>query len=92
MSLYRSGLEQTIFEKTLVPGDYVHYDVAYETDVWQGKPKVVSPEYIPKQPQQFAKGGIQFGGDPHAQTINKISQALGELISNKQLINRRDWR
>jgi hypothetical protein len=90
MSLYRSGLEQTIFEKTLVPGDYVHYDVAFETPVWQGQQKVIQQEYIPKE--QFAKGGMQFGADPHAQTINKISQALGELISNKQLINRRDWR
>jgi hypothetical protein len=90
MSLYRSGLEQTLFEIPLVPGDYVHYDVAYETSTWQGTKKNIQAEYIPKQ--QFAQGGVQFGGDPHAQTINKISQALGDLISNKDLINRRDWR
>lgn len=89
MSLYRSGLEYTIFEKPLVPGDLVHYDIAFETPFWQGKPKIVQPEYIPKETVQ---GGVQFGGDPHKQTINKISEALGELISSKQLINRRDWR
>ena len=89
-----TGSEITIHEKLLVPGDYVEYEVLYETDVWQGKPVVKQPDPIPVE-----VGAKQFGGDPHKDTIDKISSALGSLLEKKaavaipsaQLINRRDW-
>jgi hypothetical protein len=90
MSLYRSGLEWTINEIPLVPGKLVQYGVQFEVDNWQGKPKSKEPVYEPKP--VAGDSGMQFGGDPHKQTINQISKALGDLISNKELINRRDWR
>ena len=90
MSLYRSGLEWTINEIPLVPGPLVQYEVAYATATWQGKPISKEPVYEPKP--VTGESGVQFGGDPHKQTINKISKALGDLISSKELINRRDWR
>ena len=89
-----TGSEITIHEKLLVPGDYVEYEVRYQTDVWQGKPVVKQPDPIPVE-----VGAKQFGGDPHKDTIDKISSALGSLLEKKaavaipsaQLINRRDW-
>ena len=90
MSLYRSGLEWTINEIPLVPGTLVQYATQYESSTWQGKPKSKEPVYTPKP--VAGNSGMQFGGDPHGETINKISKVLGDLISNKELINRRDWR
>ena len=94
MSLAMTGSEITIHEKRLVPGDYVEYEVLYETDVWQGDPVVKQPAPIPVE-----VGVKQFGSDPHKETIDKISSALGSLLEKKaavaipsaQLINRRDW-
>ena len=96
MSLAMTGSEITIHEKLLVPGDYVHYEVLYETDVWQGDPVVKQPDPIPVQ----VEGAKQFGGDPHKETLDKITSALGSLMEKKaavavpsaQLINKRDWR
>jgi hypothetical protein len=96
MSLANSGSQITIFEKMLVPGDYTHYEVLYETDVWQGPPVKKQPPPIPIHVQA---GPTQFGADPHKDTLNKITQALGglltkqmgQVIPNPQLINRRDW-
>ena len=90
MSLYRAGLAWTINEIPLVPGQLVHYPVQYETSTWQGKPNSKEPVYTPKP--VAGNSAMQFGANPHDETINKISKALGELISNKDLINRRDWR
>ena len=90
-----TGSEITIFEKTVVPGDYVEYQILYETDVWQGEPVVKQAEPIPVQ----VEGAKQFGNDPHKETLDKITSALGSLLEKKaavavpsaQLINRRDW-
>ena len=91
MSLAMTGSEITIFEKRLVPGDYVHYEVLYETDVHQGPEVKKQPEPIP----------LQIEGAPnHKETVDKISAALGSLmdkkmgasIDNRQLLNVRDWR
>ena len=87
----------TIHEKLLVPGDYVKYEVLYETNVWQGPPVHKQPEPIPLQIETEAK---QFGAGPHKDTVSKMAEALGSLmdkkmaaaIPNKDLINRRDWR
>ena len=95
MSLAMTGSEVTIHEKLLVPGDYVPYEVLYVTDVWQGQPVVKQPDPILVQ-----VGPQQFGSDPHKDTIDKISSALGSLLEKKaavaipsaQLINVRDWR
>ena len=89
-----SGSEITIHEKLLVPGDFVPYEVLYVSDVWQGPPVVKQPDPIPVE-----VGAKQFGSDPHKDTIDKISSALGSLLDQKaavaipsaQLINRRDW-
>ena len=97
MSLTRSGLEITLHEKLLVPGDFVPYEVLYDTDVWQGPPVKKQPPPIPLQIETGAK---QFGHDPHKETVDKISAALGSLMDKKMgaamqtkdLINRRDWR
>ena len=96
MSLAMTGSEVTIHEVMLVPGDYVHYDVLYETDTWQGEPVIKQPPSIPLQ----IEGAKQFGSDPHKETVDKISAALGSLmekkmgaaVQTKDLINRRDWR
>ena len=96
MSLTRSGLEITLHEKLLVPGDFEPYEVLYETDVWQGDPVKKQP---PPLPLQIETGAKQFGADPHKETVDKISAALGSLmekkmgaaIPTKDLINRRDW-
>ena len=95
MSLAMTGSEITIHEKTVVPGDFVPYEILYVTDVWQGAPVVKQPDPIPVQ----VEGAKQFGGDPHKETLDKITSALGSLLEKKaavavpsaQLINRRDW-
>lgn len=95
MSLAMTGSEVTIHEVPLVPGDFVPYDVLFETDVWQGLPVKQQPKPIPLQ-----VGAKQFGSDPHKETVDKISAALGSLmdkkmgavIQNQDLINVRDWR
>ena len=97
MTLSTAGDVIVLYEKHLVPGDYKHYEILYETDVWQGDPVKREPPAIPLQVQ--AKG-VEFGGDPHKATLNKISAALGSLmekkmgavIPNKDLMSRRDWR
>ena len=96
MSLAMTGSEITIHEVMLVPGDYVHYEVLYETDTWQGEPVIKQPPSIPLQ----IEGAKQFGKDDHKETVDKISAALGSLmekkmgaaVQTKDLINRRDWR
>jgi hypothetical protein len=91
MSLATSGMKITLWEKALVPGDFVHYNVFEELDAWRGNPAKKAPPPIPVEVKQ----GMQFS-DPHKETVDKISQALkslmGETIENKQLVNRRDWR
>ena len=97
MSLAMSGSEITLHEKMLVPGDFVPYEVLYVTDVWQGAPVKKQPPPIPLQIETGAK---QFGADPHRETVDKISAALGSLmerkmgaaIPTKDLINVRSWR
>ena len=101
MSLF-SGSVITIHEKMLVPGDYVRLEKLYESDYWLGPPhkeEAPPPELKINQPQKASVGpGMEIGGDPHKETINKISQALGALmrqqaaIPTTQLLNRRDWR
>ena len=98
MSVAASGSTITLHEKMLVPGDFVPYQILYESEVWQG-PRVI------KQPEPIlvdVQGAKQFGNDPHRETIDKISSALGSLLDKKaavtipsaQLINQvgRDWR
>ena len=46
----------TIHEKKLVPGDYVHYEILYETETWQGPPAV---KHLPPIPLQV-EGGEQI--------------------------------
>ena len=95
MSIAASGAQITLHEKTLVPGDYVPYEILYESEVWQGPPVIKQPSPIPVEVQ----GAKQFGSDPHQATIDKISSALGSLLEKKaavavpsaELINRRDW-
>ena len=95
MSIAASGAQITLKEKTLVPGDYVPYEILYESEVWQGPPVIKQPSPIPVEVQ----GAKQFGSDPHQATIYKISSALGSLLEKKaavavpsaELINRRDW-
>ena len=95
MSLAMTGSEITIHEKLLVPGDFVPYQILYESSVWQGPPTVKQPEPLPIQ----VSGLRQFGADPHKATLDKISSALGSLLEKKaavavpssQLINRREW-
>ena len=97
MSLAMTGSEITLHEIMLVPGDFVPYQVLYETDVWQGAEVKKQQPPIPLQIEGAAK---QFGSDPHKETVDKISAALGSLmekkmgaaIQNKDLLNRRDWR
>ena len=91
MSIAMSGMKITLWEKQLVPGDYVHYEVDKILDSWRGKPVLPQQKPTPvevKEPMQFS--------DPHKATVDKISQALGSLmkdqIASKELINRRDWR
>ena len=96
MSLAMTGSEITLREVPLVPGDYVHYEVLYETNTWQGPEVKKQPAPIPLQ----IEGAKQFGSDPHKETVDKISAALGSLmdrkmgaaVQNKDLLNRRDWR
>ena len=96
MSLAMTGSEITIHETMLVPGDFVPYQILYETDVWQGPPVHKQPTPIPVQ----VEGPKQFGGDVHRETLDKISSALGSLLDKKaavalpsaELLNRRDWR
>ena len=91
-----TGAEVTIHEKSLVPGDYVHYEILYETETHGGPPVKKQPAPIPIQ----VEGAKQFGSDPHRETLDKISSALGSLMEKKaavsipsaQLINQRDWR
>ena len=93
MSLATSGMKITLWEKALVPGDFVHYEVVEELDQWRGNPVKKPPPPIPVEVKQ--PGAMEFS-DPHKATVDKISQALkslmGESIENKQLISRRDWR
>ena len=55
MSLAMTGSEITIHEKMLVPGDFVPYEVLFETDVWQGGPvkKQAPPIPLEIQTQSF---------------------------------------
>jgi hypothetical protein len=91
MSLATSGMRITLWEKPLVPGDYVHYEVGEILDAWRGNPVLPQPKPLPVD----VKGGMEFS-DPHKATVDKISTALQSLmkdqISSKELINRRDWR
>ena len=89
----------TLHEKKLVPGDYVHYEIAYETDVYQGPPVIKHAPPIPLQvkggDQVQKQGAVQFGADPHKIKVDNISQALSSLmkaIPNTELTNVRDWR
>jgi hypothetical protein len=99
MSLANSGLQITLHEKALVPGDFVPYKVLYESHTWQGPPLKRQPKPIPLNVEGNT-GGMQFGADPHKDTVDKISAALGSLmdkqmgasIANTKLLNRRDWR
>ena len=96
MSLAMTGSEITLHEKLLVPGDFVPYEVLYESETWQGPPVKKQPPPIPLQ----IEGAKQFGADPHKETVDKISAALGSLmdkkmgaaVQTKDLINKRDWR
>ena len=92
MSLATSGMKITLWEKALVPGDFVHYEVVEELDQWRGNP---AKKPLPPPPVEVKQGGMEFS-DPHKATVDKISQALqslmGESIENKELISRRDWR
>ena len=100
MSLANSGLQITLREKALVPGDFVPYKVLYESHTWQGPPIKHQPRPIPLNVEGRAAGGVQFGADPHKDTVDKISKALGSImdkqmgasIANTDLLNRRDWR
>ena len=91
-----TGSEITIHEKLLVPGDFVSYQIAYVTDVWLGEPVVTQPDPI----ILHVDGAKQFGADPHRETLDKITSALGSLMEKKAavsvpsaaLLNRRDWR
>ena len=95
MSIAASGAQITINEKMLVPGDYVPYEILYESEVWQGPPVIKQPRPIPVEVQ----GAKQFGSAPHKETLDKITSALGSLLEKKaavavpsaQLINRSDW-
>ena len=95
MSIAASGATITLHEKMLVPGDYVPYEILYESEVWQGPPVIKQPQPIPVEVQ----GAKQFGSDPHRETLDKITSALGSLLEKKaavavpsaELINRRDW-
>ena len=69
MSLAMSGSQITLHEKHLVPGDYNHYEILYETETWQGPPVKKQPPPIPLQVEGAPK---QFGADPHQETVNKI--------------------
>ena len=93
MSIATSGMQVTLWEKALVPGDFVHYEVDEELDQWRGHLAKKTPQPLPVEVKQ--QGAMQFS-DPHKETVDKISQALksliGETIENKQLVNRRDWR
>ncbi len=95
------GAVITIFEKMLVPGDYVRLEKLWESNYWLGprrKEEGPSPilQFTPEQ--KVAKPGMEIGTDPHKETINKISQALGGLmrkqqaIPTAQLVQPRDWR
>lgn len=96
MSLAMTGAEITLHEQTVVPGDFVAYEILYETETWQGPPVKKQPTPIPVE----VGGPTQFGADPHKETIDKISSALGSLLDKKaavaipsaEMINRRDWR
>ena len=80
MSLALSGSRVTLHEKMLVPGDYRHYEILYETDVWQGPP---TKKQLPPIPLEIETRPKQFGADPHKETVDKISAALGSLMDKK---------
>ena len=84
MSLAMTGAEVTIHEKLLVPGDFVEYQILYESDVWQGPPVFKQPTPIPI----VVGGPKQFGADPHRETIDKISSALGSLLEQKAAVTK----
>ena len=77
-----TGAEITIHEKMLVPGDFVPYEILYETDVWQGEPVIKLPDPIPLQ----VEGAKQFGGDESKKTLDKITSALGTLLERKAAV------
>ena len=89
----------TLHEKKLVPGDYVHYEILYETETYQGPPTVKHAPPIPLQVEGGKRvekegGVVQFGADPHKIKVDNISYALSEImktIPNTQLTNVRDW-
>ena len=89
MSIFENAPEQF-----LVPGDFVHHEIAFETDVWQGKPvKPPRPSIQTYVEDEKQANPVQFGQDD---TIHKISKALGSLVtkelgkvvSNKELLQR----
>ena len=81
-------------EKFLVPGDFVYHPIAYETNVWLGKPvRKQHPSIVTHiESEETQKKPVQFG---HEETIHKISKALGSLmekemskvVPNKELLN-----
>ena len=89
----------TLHEKKLVPGDYIHYEILYETETWQGPPAIKHLPPIPLQveggKQQQRPGGVQFGADAHKIKVDNITNALSSImqaIPNTKLTNVRDWR
>lgn len=97
MSLAMTGAEITIHEKTVVPGDFVPYEILYVSEVWQGPPVKKQPTPIPL----VVEGAKQFGHDAHKETLDKISSALGSLMDKKLgaavqttdlLASQRHWR
>ena len=69
----------TLYEKMLVPGDYVHYEILHVASTWQGPPVKKQPPPIPL----IVEGAKQVGHDPHKETLDKISSALGSLMDKK---------
>ena len=87
----------TLHEKKLVPGDYVHYEILYETETYMGPPAIKHLPPIPLQvqggEQVHKQGSVQFGANNIK--IDNISDALSSImkaIPNTQLTNVRDWR
>ena len=65
---------------TVILQDHHSGEILYETDVWQGEPVIKQPTPIVHvQPKQF-------GSDPHKETLDKISTALGSLLDKKAAV------
>jgi hypothetical protein len=90
MSAATMGINDAVREKHLVPGDYVFYERGDVLSSSTGDIVLPYPE-----PIRLTEGPMKFS-DPHKETVDKISKALGHLlqdqIPSKELINRRDWR